>query len=130
MSGTTPTSALTQARATVRAQHAERRLQQDTGFHSHDDLARLGSNVASAASTPSGSPRTHRSKRLLSASRRNQSFLGAPFEEMFYVVEEERSSDGSPEVRFGDEDTTPAATQTTADGVFEADGELSSISIV
>ena len=135
VSGTTPTSALAQARAAVRAQHAERRLQQDTGSHSYDDLARLGSSVASvasAASTPSGSPRTRRSKRLLSAPRRNQSFLGAPFEEMFYVVEEERQSDGSPEARFSsdNDDTTPAETRATADDVFGVDGELSSISIV
>jgi hypothetical protein len=51
---------------------------------------------------------------------------------MFYVVEEERQSDGSPEARFSsdNDDTTPAETRATADDVFGVDGELSSISIV
>ena len=137
VSGTTPASAIAQARAAVRQQHAERQLQQSApSSRSYDALDRLGSSVTSAGSTPSGSPRARRSRRLLSGPRRNQSFLGAPFEEMFYVVEEEGQGDSSDDEgrKSGDVASvrTPVADGDMDDDVFDVDdeGELSSVSVV
>lgn len=139
ISGATSGSRLLEARLTVQRQHQLRRLGQQLSPqgdlpHSAHDLSQLGASDAgavSSASTPTGSPHARRSSRRFSLSRRNGSFLGAPFEELFYLAEE--ATGGGEQQQGAEEGVEEGGEEGDENDVFEtasATDDLSQVSVV